>query len=696
MRRLVVLCALLVTVSASAATWIGGVKTADERVLAVALNGSRVEVWLKDGQSRITTRDVLHVAGDAHELRGTFAFEEEHLEGNIRLVRLARGEEARFESLWKDGLVAPEAYLALAEFAASNNNDEQALTWLRRGREAKRPMTDALLLSGRTLQRLRRSAAFAALYRDPVAAHPELSQIRYAIRIEHNVAMPMRDGVVTRADVYRPDARGRFPVILIRSPYGRGPDIPPDGVGHFAARGYVVVIQSVRGTAGSGGELHPWLNERKDGYDSVDWASRQRWSSGAVGMMGLSYLGQAQWAAAVEAHPALRCIIPEVSGSDHFLDTPYDHGVLRMSLLPWARGVTPRGPQQPPWPKGNDDVLGALPLSRLDELYAGRTLPVWQELLERDTAGAWDAANFLRDLERVRIPALHISGWWDGEAIATTINYRAMRSLGRDNQWLMYGPWEHVWNQTDKIDFQSLAVRWFDRWLKEKNVDVDSIPRVQVFVTGANAWRTMKDWPDPSARAVALHPAAANRLDQSAGEGGDTYAYDPATVKTAGNGILPETTTVLNIDPSAKDMLVYETDPFAAPVTFAGPAALDLAFTTTAHDADFFVLLFDRDEKGVAHALTGPAKMRMKYIDGWSSPHPLTPGARYRATMDLRPFAHRFEKGHRLGMLIRSEWFPSYDRNLGTGEPIKNATRMEAAVQQVLRETTLRLWQLQD
>ena len=696
--RTMVLFALLASAGVtSAETWLGGVKTTDNRVLAVARRGSVVDIWLKDGQLRTAPASVI--------TGGTLKYDDEHIEGNVRLVRLTRGDEARFEELWRDGFLAPESYLALADAAARRRDDARAFTWLQRGRADKRRMSDALLLSGRNLQRLRRSARFAEIYIDPVAAHPELSQRTYPIRIDHNVRIPMRDKIATLADIYRPDAPGRFPVILIRTPYGRGPEIPPDGVGHFAARGYVVVIESVRGTAGSEGEFHPWINERKDGYDSIDWVSRKRWSTGRVGMMGLSYLGQAQWAAAVEAHPALKCIIPEVSGSDHFLDTPYDHGVLRLSLLPWARGMTPRARNQPPWPKLNDDLLGALPLSKLDEIYIGKTLPVWQELLERDTSDKWSAANFLGDLSRVTIPALHISGWWDGEAIATTINYTSMRALGRDNQRLIYGPWEHVWNQSTKtlgvehgpsakIDFQSLAVRWFDQWLKQKDVDVESIPPVQIFVTGVNEWRSMKNWPDPSARAVAFHLDGRRLTESTAGTSDATYGYDPATVKTAGNGILPDDDTTLNIDPAAKDMLVYETDPFAAATTFAAPAALDLSFTTTAHDVDFFVILFDRDASGVARALTGPAKMRMKYIDGFDSPHPLTPGAVYRVKLDLRPFAHRFEKGHRLGMLIRSEWFPSYDRNLGTGEPIKDATRMKAGVEQVLRDTTLRIWEL--
>jgi predicted acyl esterase len=113
-------------------------------------------------------------------------------------------------------------------------------------------------------------------------------------------------------------------------------------------------------------------------------------------------------------------------------------------------------------------------------------------------------------------------------------------------------------------------------------------------------------------------------------------------------------------------MLLYESEPFESATTLSAPAALDLWFSTSAHDVDFFVVVFDRDPSGVDRALSGLGKMRMKYLHGWESPHPSHPGEVYHGKIDLRPFAHRFSKGHRIGILIRSEWFPSYERNLNT------------------------------
>jgi putative CocE/NonD family hydrolase len=697
--------------------WIGAIKAPDQPPLAVIIDatpeGAKLRVFLKNGELREANGRVISGSVANEQLRGHVFIPDAGVQGAITAVRLRDGEAARaqFEALWSDGLLAAESYHALAETAAMRGDVDGALQWLTRARAEKRRMSDALLWSGRGLQNVRRDARFRELHRDPVAAHAELSQATRAIRIEQNVSIAMRDGVTLLADIFRPDEDGRFPVILLRSPYGRGQDVPPDGVGHFAARGYVVVVQSVRGTAGSGGEFVPWVNERRDGYDTIDWVSKQPWSTGRVGMLGLSYLGQAQWAAAVEGHPALQCIIPEVSGSDHFLDTPYDHGILRLSLLPWSRNVMPKPKGVMVWPKLNDDVLAALPLSKLDQVYTGQTLPVWQFLLDADRSEKWSAANFLADLEKVRIPVLHISGWWDGEASSTTYNYRAMRELGHSNQWLIYGPWEHVWNQSSKvadqeygptatIDFQSLSVRWFDQWLKQKDVGIAAVPKVQVFVTGANEWRSQTDWPDPQARPVRLYLGQGTLAPRppNGTTAPDTYRYDPAAVNTNGNGLMVSTTTALQIDPAAKDLLLFESEPFAEATTLSAPGTLDLWFSTSAHDVDFFVVVFDRGPSGAAHALAGPGKMRMRFRNGFDAPQPLTPDEITRGSVVLRPFAHRFEKGHRIGILVRSEWFPSYERNLGTGEPIKNATRMEAATQRIFHDAThpsvLNVWEL--
>lgn len=702
--------------------WIGGLDDSGKRILSASMvisqDGIVLEIWQKTGDLyvahfgpiardeapfslRTAQGDTFAGSRQGTQLDAQIDVPSLNIRGRIVLAERGSGAaaQARYEALWHSGFFGPESFQQLAVAAAGSGDTDLALSWLRRGREARRPLSDALAFSNVALDRVRADPRFRAIINDPVAGHPELSQQRYRIRVDRGVRIPTREGLMLLADIYRPDAPGQFPVILIRTPYGRGADIPPGGVDHFAPRGYVVVIQSVRGRDGSEGNFEPWLHERQDGYDAIDWVSRQPWSDGNVGMMGLSYLGQAQWQAAVEAHPALRAIIPEVAGTDSFLDTPYDHGILRLSLLSWARGMIPPSRRRS-LPEPDDRSLLQLPLSRLDQAYVGETMPLWQQIVSRDSGERWSASNFLADLDKVHIPTLSISGWWDGEANSTMRNFRTMRELGRTNQWLIYGPWPHVWNESTsvldqeygpsaRIDFQSLAVRWFDQWLKRKPVNFEAVPRAQIFVTGANRWRTFSDWPAPGGRPLDLYlSSGADRC--SPGRSGilsavqyhcgpAEYRYDPAQVSADGPGVFRSNSTTLNVDTPDDETVVFETEPFDRPVTIAAPGSLELSFSTTAHDADFFVVVFDRDEAGVARALAGPGKMRMSFRDGWDRPTPLEPNRIYRGSIELRPFAHMFAAGHRLGVVIRSEWFPDFARNLNTGEPIGDAVRTEAA-----------------
>src|SRR5262245_46235757 len=165
-----------------------------------------------------------------------------------------------------------------------------------------------------------------ALIRDPAIRYPELSPRAMTSTVARGVAIKMRDGTELVADVFRPSGDQRHPAILRRTPYGRGHFPMAEGLS-WASRGYAVIVQDVRGRNDSQGDWKPWAHERKDGYDTIDWIAKQPWSNGKVGMIGGSYGGMVQWAAAVEAHPALKCIVPEVSPPDPFFDVPYDHGV---------------------------------------------------------------------------------------------------------------------------------------------------------------------------------------------------------------------------------------------------------------------------------------------------------------------------------------------------------------------------------
>ena len=142
---------------------------------------------------------------------------------------------------------------------------------------------------------------------------PQPSPASYRVVVDRDVAMQTRDGVTLYADVYRPDADGRFPVLVVRTPYDKSVDMALTEKDYFPSRGYVVVVQDTRGRFRSEGEFYPFIHEGRDGYDTIEWAAGLPWSDGQVGMVGQSYLGLVQYFAARERPPHLRAMSP-VSG----------------------------------------------------------------------------------------------------------------------------------------------------------------------------------------------------------------------------------------------------------------------------------------------------------------------------------------------------------------------------------------------
>lgn len=551
---------------------------------------------------------------------------------------------------------------------------------------------------------------------DTTTLYPELSQPMMKTKAEKGVKIKMRDGVELVADIIRPADDGKYPVILERTPYGREP-LSQLGGEWWARRGYAHIVQDVRGRNQSDGEWIPFVHERKDGYDTIDWIVKQPWSDGKAGMIGGSYVGWVQWAAAVEAHPALKCIVPQVSPPDPFFNFPVDHGVpMLFGAIWWSNFVKEKKvPSIPEIPK-DLEKLKTLPLSKVDDELLGRNIPFYDEWLGKETPASFAGANFMTDMNKVKIPVLHISGWWDGDGIGTKLNWAKMRALGHKDQWLVYGPWSHAFNTSSRFgdmdygpdaitDLDLIYLRWFDTWLKNKPVNWDKQPKVRVFVTGANEWRELGDWPDLRSQEMTLYLSSEGPANGAASVGElvpavpgeqepDRYTYNPASAQVPKEykelkdfrELLAGASTVAKIEPHDNGVLVYKTPPMNAPIEISGPIDLDLYFSTSAKDTDFFASVVDVDEKGVMRIIGLPGKIRARYLSGWEKPASLQPGKLYKATIALWDTAHQVKKGHRLGVLISSHMFPSYARNLNTGEPIRNATRMVAAHQTIYHD----------
>src|SRR5215216_6734900 len=456
---------------------------------------------------------------------------------------------------------------------------------------------------------------------------------QYEVTIEQDVPMRTRDGVTLYADVYRPDAPGRFPVMVARGPYGKSGRRDPNGSTQFFARyGYVSVVQDCRGRFASEGEYDTIFQEVADGYDAVEWAARLPWSNGRVGTTGQSYLGLTQYMIACNdpMPPSLQAMAPVSASSDYRASWIYHSGGAAMWgwMVPYAilkgRNTLER--------KGRADLLAALddyvePGSNFgqplrEEWYKHLPLDDWGELLKEtapyfaehlahpDDDAYWQRANVSLHAEGVSVPMLHISSWYDIFAEGAPNAYRSIKErsrypAARAAQRLIMGPWAHLFpydlpnaRGTGEIDFGPAALidlratllDWFDYWLKDIDTGVMDGPPVSVFTMGENRWQALADWPPPAARFVRHYLHSAGVANSLHGDGAlstvppedepaDAYVYDPDDpVPTLAGNNLTLPLGVMDQRPveERRDVLVFTSEPMDRPMEVTGPVMVQL------------------------------------------------------------------------------------------------------------------------
>jgi putative CocE/NonD family hydrolase len=360
-------------------------------------------------------------------------------------------------------------------------------------------------------------------------------------------------------------------------------------------------------------------------------------------------------------------------------------------------------------------VYEHLPLRTMDE-QAGRVSAQWREELDHPTLDDyWQPLCYQDRLERVNVPVLHISGWYDDEQIGTPRNFAAMRARAatpeaRDHQKLLMGPWGHAVNKTGKlgevdfgpqalIDLRAYQERWFARWLKGEGNGVEREPRAHIFVMGANAWRDEDDWPPARAQATPFYLHSAGRANGAFGDGAlsaeaplgeppDAFDYDPQRP-------VPFITEPLSSQIGGPDdysglirrgdLLWYVSAPLEQALEVTGPLSVVLYAASSAPDTDFTALLCDVWPTGFAQRLADGI-VRARYRNGLQRAEPIEPGRVYRYTIDCWHTAQVFLPGHRIGVMIASSAFPKYDRNLNTGGSLADGTEMAVAHQRVFHD----------
>ncbi len=533
------------------------------------------------------------------------------------------------------------------------------------------------------------------------------------VRAEYGVMIPMRDGVKLATDIWLPEAPGRYPVLLARTPYLKTGLHLHEWARFFASRGYVFAAQDTRGRGDSEGRFEFFAGDGRDGHDAIEWLAARSWSNGKVGTLGLSYLGTVQWLAAREHPKHLVCMAPTAPAERWFEEIPYLGGAFAHQwALNWVNGVSGRIEQGPnltgvDWEK----VLAHRPLLTADSVL-GRKMPLYRAWLQHSVEGPfWHRIELTaRDFATIDIPTLTTTGLFDADQPGSLFYWRGLMANAphRDQHWLMIGPWEHEptfaggllkvgeteLSPESVVDNKAIHLAFFDWCLKGTSPKFDA-PRAKVYVTGANQWRTFDAYPPADATPKELYLMSGGRANTKDGDGRlgwdapadsppDQFTYDPQHP-------VPATMADQGIDrravQSRQDVLVYTSDALSSPVEVIGNVGVNLEAASDAKDTDFTAILSDVGPDGRALQL-GPriSIRRARYRNGFTKEELLTPGKAAMFRIELYDIAHGFAAGHRIRLEISSSAAPYYNPNQNTGNPVATDTEWKVAHQTIYHD----------
>ncbi len=504
----------------------------------------------------------------------------------------------------------------------------------------------------------------------------------------NEVGFTNAEGIYLEADIYLPDTTQPHTTILLRTPYGK---FQYKNVGQFfASKGYATVIQDVRGKFGSSGDFFPFQHERKDGLSTLDWISEQTWSSGEIGMFGVSYPAFCALTLAADQHPALKTIV-NISGWVEPADMAIDGGAMHLLLnLPWLlheETLTRRNLED----YDLDSLLHYLPIK--DALRSvGIESRAWEN------SGTLDQLNQDYNYNKVDIPILHLCGAYDFVKKGTLKTYEALRKRRKRHQKLIFGPWFHNQYLTSLTEVGMLecgdkaemgydalleeAVKWFDQYLKETKPQADPFPAPEVFALMANEWQPLPQFlQDTNCKEnwyIQSETAANTRFgggilsrkaapDNSTGQ----FVFDPyKPVPTNGGANFHFFPAQLGVRDQAEleereDVLVYTSEVFTQSRLLAGQIEFRMFAATDGPDTDFTAKLVLVDGEGIAMNMADGI-IRGRYRHGRDQEALLVPNKIYEYWIDLGVTSFEIPVGYRIRLEISSSNFPKYDRNSNT------------------------------
>jgi uncharacterized protein len=541
----------------------------------------------------------------------------------------------------------------------------------------------------------------------------------YRVRAEKDVMVPMRDGVKLATDFYFPAGLDQAPVVLVRTPYGKGQQrvLGRDRMPRLMAqRGYIFVIQDVRGRYQSEGEFYPFVNDGPDGQDTIAWIEQQPWFNGHLGTYGASYLGTTQWFESPgQKLEAMHLTVT----SPNLQEVIYTDGELHLlTVYFWAvmMGEHKFNYRIAPKLKHLEDYLQTLPLDQADD-RVGPDVPYFDQTLDPlQIQKIYDRVKFDRKYQEVSAPAVFVAGWYDMFLGPELSDFnRLLREGGGPAKIsvLVIGPWGHGMKGGDgSVDYgpgikqrdivgPAHYLAWFDHWLKGAENGVSGWPRVRIFVMGENVWRDESEWPLLRTRYTDYYLHSGGHANTRRGDGAlsveppsaaeapDHFIYDPLNpVPTLGGNNLGLNLGAYNQArvEDREDVLCYTTPALIQEVEVTGPITATLYAGSDAVDTDFTVKLVDVYPDGKAvNIQDGIARARFRKNDP-GHPSPLTPGAVEEYQIDLWATSNLFRAGHRIRVEVSSSNFPRFNRNLNTGEPVPGATRTVKAKQSIAHD----------
>ena len=515
-----------------------------------------------------------------------------------------------------------------------------------------------------------------------------LSQANHTVKHLGKFNIPMSDGIKLASEIYIPGdlKKGqKVPTILIRTPYGRLAYLESEF--RFVLRGYALVAQDCRGRGDSEGIFVPNNNEMDDGDDTLNWIASQEWSNGKVGMIGGSYGGYVQWAAAASGNPHLRALVSLVTSGSAFIDTPRKGGILMSGMLAWCmlvseRVASPESMNRTDW----SQVVNYRPIKDIPEKALNKKIPFWDDWISHaDCDEFWKKTDWSIYGDRIDVPSLIVSGWYDDDGQGSSQAWDMLKKHGRKDKHMILGPWYHKANTTRDIhnipfgnnairyDMDITYLRWFDRYLKEIDNGIDREDPVEYYMVGSNTWEKNGNWPPKESKLTPMYLHENSNLNfdiPTTMERADKYIFDPQDpaphlVDLSENELnVPENYSEME---KREDVLIYTTDILEEEIAIAGDIYGTIYASTSGKDTDWVIRVTDVDEEGNSIRVSDGI-LRARYRNGFEKSELLIPGSIEKYRLRLTRIGYVFKKGHRVRVQVTSGAKNLAFPNCNTGE----------------------------